>query len=124
MPTKYQPPPCRVCQPMAASEAGYSTICTRCAEKERIRQVELEREELQNLRQQKQPEPKPRYALPVCGSCLTTLHVRDVDRDTNMGTCLKCKTKNRPKAWSWAESYGIPPKDAPAYSRNDPNKIY
>jgi hypothetical protein len=108
-------PQCSKCKVYPAGANAPTGLCFRCQREKAQTDEELERQQAA-----KDPQPMvPRASVAACSSCLTTLHVRDVDRQTNLGLCVACKAKRQRRAPSLAASYG-----QHVAKPQDPNKIY
>lgn len=109
-------PQCSRCHVYPA--APQSSICSRCSSEQRQERDALEREQRHTVHAG--CSPVPRNTVPYCGSCLTTLHVRDVDHKTGVGLCVQCKLKQRRRrVHTLASSYG-----QHTAKQQDPNSIY
>lgn len=119
MATQYRPL-CGRCKVYPASLSD-GERCWRCRVDEQQEAEGLQREAAQAAQAARRTQACARASVPMCGACHTTLYVRDVDSDTNLGLCLRCRAKHwqRPKA-SLAASYG-PWQTRPA---GDVNKVY
>jgi hypothetical protein len=118
MPSTYRPQ-CTRCK--VYNVASYTdTLCSKCQREKDATRAELEAEALEHAR--KRAAKPAKSEVPYCGACMTTLFVRDVSSETNVGLCLNCKAKHRGQhAPSLASSYGTP--RTPSNSQ-DQNSIY
>jgi hypothetical protein len=102
-------------------------MCYRCTQAAQQTRTELEAEAQHWAQERRAKQAKlPRATVPYCGVCLTTLHLREVNPETGVGLCIRCRAirqrhQQGQRSSSLAATYGMSRTRSP---QDDPNQVY